>query len=436
MPSKIFLKILYPIILLLAGCSLTPARMPTDPAMMADMMGPADSRISKQTGQRMFIATMTDASHRELTGGRPINPMDMQGSVAMPAGYKKFIAEVQSRYGIKRVADWPLKSIGVRCLVFEVTGARDRDAVLREVEQHARIETVQPMQHFEALGETYNDPYLKLQHSYQKMSVASSHRWATGKGVQVAIIDTGVDLSHEDLKGQFSGSSNFVDSNEDAFNRDVHGTAVAGLIAARTGNGKGMTGIAPDASLWPIKACWSAQPGDLSAQCSTFTLAKAINFAVTSEVDIINLSLAGPGDDLLARLVQQAINRDITVVAAVGADPEYSFPASVNGVIAVDQSENKRNEKVYVQTMGNKILSTRPGNQYDFFSGSSFSTAQVSGLAALIRERKPHLSADTMKELFTSDRTRYRVAVPDMSQGVDACRLLARLAGAECMDGK
>ncbi|MCU7845375.1 MAG: S8 family serine peptidase [Candidatus Thiodiazotropha sp. (ex Monitilora ramsayi)] len=435
MSSKLVMKTLWPMILFLAGCSMTPARMPADPAMMADMRNPADSRISEQSGARMFIATMTDASHRELTGGRPINAMNMQGSVAAPAGYRKFIDEIQQQYGIRQVADWPLTSIGVRCLVFEVSDTQDRESVIREVAKHARIETVQPMRHFGTLGKTYNDPYFELQHSYQKMSVASSHRWATGKGVQVAIIDTGVDVSHEDLKGQFSGHMNFVDSNEEDFSRDVHGTAIAGVIAATTGNGKGMTGIAPDARLWSIKACWSARPGDLSAQCSTFTLAKAINFAVTGEVDIINLSLAGPGDALLERLLQQAIKRDITVVAAVGSDPGHSFPASVKGVIAVDQSESKNNEKEHVQIMGSNILSTRPGNQYDFFSGSSFSTAQVSGLAALIRERKPHLSADTMKALLAPDSTRYRGTVTDKSQSVNACRLLARLAGSQCGDG-
>lgn len=433
MPSRFLVKSLWPVMLLLAGCSQTPVRMPANSSMMADMMGPADSRISEQRSERMFIATMTDATHRELTGGRPINAMNMQGSVNMPAGYRQFIDEIQQQYGVRRIADWPLGSIGVRCLVFEVTGAEDRATVLKNVQRHSHIETVQPMQHFEALGRSYNDPYLELQHNYQTMAVAASHRWATGKGVRVAIIDTGADLSHEDLKGQFSKSENFVDSNQDAFNRDVHGTAIAGVIAARTDNGKGMTGIAPDARLWPLKACWSAEPGELSARCSTFTLAKAINFAVSNEADIINLSLAGPADALLERLVLQALKRDITVVGAVGADPDHSFPVAVDGVIAVNQSDSERQKQTHLQVMGSKILSTSPGNQYDFFSGSSFSTAQVSGLAALIRERKPHLSAEAMKTLLGAESTRYRGATEtDKAHPPNACQMLARLAGSEC----
>jgi subtilisin family serine protease len=99
-------------------------------------------------------------------------------------------------------------------------------------------------------------------------------------------------------------------------------------------------------------------------------------------VDIINLSLTGPPDPVLERLVSEALARDIVVIGAKPEHNEKAFPVSIDGTISVAMPGNNS------QTMsapGRRVLSIRPNEQYDFFDGSSFSTAHISGLAALIR---------------------------------------------------
>src|SRR5258705_9176099 len=138
---------------------------------------------------------------------------------------------------------------------------------------------------------------------------------ATGRGIRVAVIDTGGDRSHPDLRGRIDTARNFV-SDDARFDSDIHGTAVAGIIAANADNGIGIVGLAPDAGLLVLKACWQHAIDDVRAQCNTFTLAKALTFAIDQRADIINMSLGGPNDPLLGLLIEIALTRGIIIVAA------------------------------------------------------------------------------------------------------------------------
>jgi subtilisin family serine protease len=261
------------------------------------------------------------------------------------------------------------------------------------------------------------------------MQVPESHRWATGRGVRIAIIDTGLDTKHPELRDRVVGIRNFVDRDLKAFNADVHGTAVAGIIAAASNNGVGLVGVAPDADVLGLKACWQSDSVASGAMCNTFTLAKALNFAIDQQVDVINLSLGGPEDPLLTRLVAKAMEGNTVVVGAVSPKWPRGFPAGINGVVAVSNSGEDLGESdvsTYLSAPGNQVVSARPRNEYDFFSGSSFSTAQVSGVSALIRQRKPDASARTIHEILTT------TAEPD-GRTANACRALARVVNeADC----
>ncbi|CAN0471097.1 unnamed protein product, partial [Hapterophycus canaliculatus] len=170
---------------------------------------------------------------------------------------------------------------------------------------------------------------------------------------------------------------------------DTHGTAVGGVIAAEANNGTGMVGIAPDASLLGLKACWQSRPDEGKARCNTLTLAKALNYSILQKVDIINLSLTGPPDPVLERLVLEALSLGIVVVGAKPAHDKKAFPVSIPGTIAVaaPSAESQR-----LSAPAYSVLSTLPNEKYDFFDGSSFATAHITGLVALIRSLSPALT--------------------------------------------
>lgn len=367
-----------------------------------------------------IIVTMADGAFEQLVQGERI---DREG--ALPPLYARFLANLARTYDMRRVADWPLNTLGTRCLVFQVTDPARRDATIAALAGERFVESAQGLNGYRTSADpagalAYNDPYRSMQHGLDVMQVEETHRWATGRGVRVAVIDTGMDTQHPDLKQRVVGIRNFVDRDARSFNGDVHGTAVAGVIAAQSNNGVGLVGVAPEADLVGLKACWQVDRG---ASCNTFTLAKALNFAIDQGVDVINLSLGGPPDPLLERLVVKAMERNILVVGAVSPDWPTGFPAGVDGVIAVaNSSAMPANAARLVSAPGSQVLSARPQREYDFFTGSSFSSAHVAGVVALVRQRKPHLSASVVKDLITSTaQTDQHIA--------NACQALVRVVG-------
>ena len=253
----------------------------------------------------------------------------------------RITAELASAHGLRHVGAFPLTSIGVHCVVFEVPANRAMDEVVRGLTADPRVESAQPNQVFRNLAAGPPDPYASFQYGARAIRAPQAHRWATGRGVTVAVIDTGIETEHPDLQGRVAKTANFVDGGAQSFAHDRHGTAVAGVIGARANNNEGIFGVAPEADLIGIKACWHSTAGGLEARCSSWTLAKAIDFAVVNGTRVVNLSLGGPPDPLLTRLIAKAIERGTTVVAAAMEGPNApGFPASLPEVIGVVASDS------------------------------------------------------------------------------------------------
>src|SRR5207253_11414667 len=159
----------------------------------------------------------------------------------------------------------------------------------------------------------HNDPLYSLQPSARVWHLAELHHVTTGKNVRVATIDTAVQTDHPDLQGQIYVSRDFVGGRLAL--AEIHGTAIAGIIAARADNGVGIAGVAPDAKLLALRACWESGQLDGTAVCNSFTLAKALQFALDQHAQVINLSLTGAPDRLVERLLDVALARRISVVA-------------------------------------------------------------------------------------------------------------------------
>lgn len=308
-------------------------------------------------------------------------------------------------YGLTETSSWPIALLGVHCLVYAVPSNVDPERLRARLAGDPRVESVQPLQRFDTASTAYNDPYATLQNNFRLMEIPEAQTLSRGAGVRVAVIDTGVELDHPDLP-MTAVAGNFVDNDRRAFIEDAHGTAVAGIIAAVPNNGIGIVGVAPEVQLLLYKACWRAALTGTQAVCNTFTLAQALAAAIEAHADVINLSLAGPSDPLLTRLVARALEGGAIVVGAVPPDGlRNDFPANIPNVIAVDAVENRNVDETpgvgIVRAPGRDVISLAPAGHYDFYSGSSLATAEVSGLVALLRAERRHLTAREAQVLLS-----------------------------------
>jgi major intracellular serine protease len=220
-----------------------------------------------------------------------------------------------------------------------------------------------------------------------------------GKGITVAILDTGCDVTHPDLREQIIGGRNFT--TDDQNNPDVykdyngHGTHVAGTIAA-VENNAGVIGVAPQASLLIVKVL------DKNGSGRYEWIIEGINYAVEQKADIISMSLGGPEDEpKLHEAIQNAVKNNILVVCAAGNEgdgtdstDELGYPGCYNEVISVGAIDLERrsseftssNNEVDLVAPGEDILSTFKDGKYARLSGTSMSTPHVSGALALIKD--------------------------------------------------
>jgi hypothetical protein len=307
----------------------------------------------------------------------------------MAAGARRHVAERLAReHGLILAGDWPLPLIGEDCFVMTAPPGGSPAALADALAKDPAVAWAEPMNLYRGEGapEARGDPLLPVQPAAQEWKLAALHRLATGRNVSVAVIDSRIEESHPDLAGQVRISENFVGDRSKA--AEQHGTGVAGVIAAREGNGVGIAGIAPHARLLALRACWQA--GDATL-CDSLSLAKALHFAIQHDAQVINLSLAGPPDRLLGDLLDVAIGRGATVVGAYDRSlPGGGFPASHAGVVAVAEEEDEDALPPGVfAAPGRDIPTTQPGGRWYLVSGSSYAAAHVSGLFALLRERKP-----------------------------------------------
>lgn len=237
--------------------------------------------------------------------------------------------------------------------------------------------------------------------SYGLDMISAQSMWKQSKkgaGIKIAVIDSGCDINHVSLKDSIAGVRNFT--TEDNKNPRIvtdrvgHGTHVAGIIAANEDKNV-MSGVAPDADLYILKAIDKTGSGKLS------WVINAINYAVELEVDIISMSLGMPeSDPKLERAINNAVKKGISVVCAAGNegdtnydDFEYSYPAAYVDVISVGAVDKKSvpasftNSNLVIDCVapGVDIVSTYPNNTYASLSGTSMATPYVTGSIALIK---------------------------------------------------
>lgn len=362
---------------------------------------------SKQA-ERIILVTYADKHIDRIPVGSVNQSYRPRGDYSSSTWGKRVASSIETDYKLTILSQWPIKEIGEHCVVYLVNEDQQMADVINALAKDDRIDNVQTMHTFQVMASQYSDPYYRLQTNIHSMNLAEIHSQTTGKDVTIAIIDTGVDTEHPDLEGQIQQSKNFVPQKPSDSLGDIHGTAIAGVIAAKPNNDHGIVGIAPDSNVIALKACWGVKVGSLEAICNSFTLALAINTAIAMDVDILNLSLTGPYDPLLARLIEKAVQQGIIIIASQTdrEDAKSGFPAQQPGVIGVRSINSKLVQSSYesqamtVSAPGEDILTTLPNGAYDFISGNSLATAHVSGLAALMLQLKRNVNSQELSKLL------------------------------------
>ncbi len=389
---------------LVGACANSPARIESR-ALAEAPLGPSD---------RLIIAAVDNRSGPYLAraGGTP-RGYDGIAAYGPSSSAARLMHAVEGEYGLREVNAWPIAPLHIHCAVLRVPDGADRAAVMDALSRDKRVQLVQPLQMFATRGEAYNDPYVELQRGFQQMDVADAHSWSRGDGVRVAVVDTGADTAHPDLAGRIAAAENFVDADAAQFRRDRHGTEIAGVIAAVANNHQGIVGVAPGARLLILKACWQARPDADAAWCNSFTLARALAAALDAHAQIVNLSLTGPQDPLLGGLIREGLRRGVLFVGAAGPEAAAAAPSltRASGAIEVASSESPPGRESILRAPGREILTLLPGGHYDFASGDSIATAEVTGVIALLLERNRSLSASDALRLLR-DTSAAAIAVP------------------------
>ncbi|WP_336921072.1 S8 family serine peptidase [Aquipuribacter sp. SD81] len=244
---------------------------------------------------------------------------------------------------------------------------------------------------------TDGDPLRAQQWPLTELQAERAWTTTTGREQVVAVLDTGVDASHPDLRGVVLAGTSTTGSGRDG-RRDVdgHGTHVSGVVAAVAGNATGVAGLAPGVRVLPVQVLDDSGNG-LSSWVSA-----GIVWAADHGADVINLSLGGPqSDPVLAQAVDYARSKGVVVVAASGNEyaTSVSYPAAYPGVLAVGATSSSRQVPSFsnrgsaldVVAPGVGVLSTVPGGGYEAWSGTSMASPYAAASAALLRAAQPAL---------------------------------------------
>lgn len=401
----------YGLLILVASAALSacassrPMALPDNPASPRHASTADVSSMDSRRDIVLAVANPLDSPSTNAGSsvlGYAVSPYYGAGQRAASA-----LAALKKSYGLRELTGWPINALDLYCVVFEPPPGMTRDALLKALAKDDRVRLAQPLHDFSVYAEIsrhprrYNDPYVNLQRGFVETDAALAHNLSQGDKVHIAIVDTGVDVTHLDLQERIRDVHNLVDDDAAAFNHDSHGTEVAGVIAADADNHQGIVGMAPMAVLSVYKACWYPPAPDAGAHCNSLTLAKALVAVLDTDTRIINLSLGGPPDPLLNLLLVKLLSQGRIVIAAMPPDGAVDgFPDNAPGVIVVRASDASAAPPGILSAPGNDILTTQPGGGYDFTSGSSMAAAHVSGIAALLLSLAPNLDARAVHDLL------------------------------------
>jgi subtilisin family serine protease len=309
--------------------------------------------------------------------------------------------ELARRHRLERIGSQNFPLIGATIGLFRIVDRRTVETVGRELTADG-VRSVQANFRYalqdQKTAMTEGDP---AQYALLKLRLPQAHTLAHGANVTIAIIDSGIDIRHPELANAIVGSFDALGSKEGPH---VHGTGIAGAIVSHAR----LMGSAPAARILAIRA-FGVAPG--GAESTSFVILKGLDYAAANGAQIVNMSFAGPKDALIERGIAATAAKGIVMVAAAGnAGPKSPplYPAANANVIAVSATDaqdklftaSNRGGHIAVAAPGVDIFLPAPDEKYQMTSGTSFSAAYVSGLAALMLERNPALKPGEVRAIL------------------------------------
>ncbi|MBY0613014.1 MAG: S8 family serine peptidase, partial [Beijerinckiaceae bacterium] len=368
-----------------------------------------------------------------------------------PATDPQAIDDVIARNRLERVASWRFRLTDSILYRYRITDGRSVPTVVAALEQDAAVQSAQPNYIYtlqQAAAELKpsdvpeatkaSNSSLPPQYAIDVMHVADAHKLANGTNIIVSVIDSGVDTSHVEMKGVVTDTFDAIGGEA---RPDTHGTAMTGAIAA---HGQ-LTGLAPDAHVVAVRAFAGAgqqAPAKAGAEGTTFHILRGLDWSYERQARIVNMSFAGPKDPALTRMMAAARAKKMILIAAAGnAGPKSAplYPAADPNVIAVTATDGQnqpyananRGTYISVASPGVDVLVAAPNGAYDFTTGTSVATAHVSGLAALILQRRPDLDQEAVKKLLVSSGKAIEAQDAEGARLVDAAAAVQAASGTQ-----
>jgi subtilisin family serine protease len=324
--------------------------------------------------------------------------------------------------------DFTMTGLGLRVFLMRIAEGAEIDKVFDEAAADQRPLWVQKNFIYRtSVGEASQQYALQQIHAD-----AASIQASGGAGVTIGLVDSGVDIGHESLRGASITAIDVVDGAAKVV-PETHGTVIASILV---GQGP-LVGVVPKANLIAVRAFREVDAKVGAAESSSFLLSLGIETAVKNGAQIINLSLTGPQDKLVSQMVNEALLHKVGIVAAAGNEgpkARPAYPAAQDGVIAVTATDHKdqlykranQGDYISVAAPGVDILGAKPGGSYDFFSGTSMATGYVTGLAALLLSSQATLTVTQLRQIV--EKTAVDLGAPARDPAFGAGRIDAASA--------
>jgi subtilisin family serine protease len=345
------------------------------------------------------------ASQQQLWPGEVIVQLERSATSATELA-------IARSHNLTRVSSETNELVGRRIVKYRFADRRQVQAVAASLAAHPLVIRAQPNWYYQVsqsagTGVQRASAATSLQYAAKKLGLAEAHAIARGRGVRLAVIDSGVDSKHPAFAGALRQAFDAAPGRGDKIGK--HGTAIVGIVKARGI----VTGVAPSADVLAVRAFFSKR-ADGPERSSTAIIMRALDWAVANKAQIVNMSFAGPHDEAIEEAIGAARQKGVVLIAAAGnggAKAAPAYPAAYEDVIAVtatdpnDRLYRQANRGSYVDVAapGVDVLVLAPSKAYKHDSGTSFAAAHVSGIIALLLERDRALDAGTISRMLSEE---------------------------------